>query len=1073
MPITLFDTSSQEPIIYDSGTDAKDAILSGQANFDPNQEVYLKDGSGAIVKSRGKDAVGYIADPNGDYSLATDEDVYKQNRKAKFGSTSQQVITGAEGLVNSAALGFGNALTKTAIDLFTPKGSDYAKKYGEAVQERSAENPGASLTGEVAGIFTDPLDAGAALAKGAEKVAAKTVATGTKIATKVAPIAEKIITSPVVQKSAQRAVQFGAEGGAYGASFETGRELTDDKPINGDAILASAKENAILGGAIGLGFGATEAAGAAALKQTKVLTKKYLDKITGAKAEQAGEVFADTPTVSLKKEVPEFLGRKQRAVKLEEAGENGLKYADDRREGIVDLKPDAKGIDLTNPADVKKMGDEFGVDDLDFKLKHMKPADEPLHEFMARQKIDQKIQDAVRRDYPYMSEADQGLADRIQQTKDRVKNLQNVTPEDIQIMDAALNAETKLFKKYNEPSVKVPEPEMNGFDHAGKPVWKEPDTSFADNLKAEYNKARIENVEDALRRAESKLSEYDYIKSVGPDGKPGTYVFNESILPENITVKKLAKGVKPLDFEAGQMSKQYRMTPRQMIKMGNERLNEVAQFILDRYPTEGSMLKRVTTSADHIYEEIHTVKNRAIDDINEAVEQALNLGSTRNRMTSQDIAKYVEHEILPRFTDAKTGNPIAGLDKEFNQIRDFAEGYKNNGFVSDKYGKKNYVPLDVKELREIRIKLDKVAKYNSEQANALQDAARELRTYIEDEVVSRVKNVDPNLVEKYNKAKKNYGLSMDAGKIVDAAAKKAAKESNFSLFYSGVGAGVGASMGGVPGAIIGGLVGGAARQTLREFSGAISVFLSRNLGKNIESYEKLIESTAKAFFKPIEKSARGYMILPKDSDDQIAKKDYLRLVSEIENKQSYMEKFVDDNSDLFAAFPQTSEKILNTTLRAREFLLTKLPKNPYQGNPWKEESWKPSPLEINKYMRYREAVSNPGTILRQIRDGYVTPEAIEVLDQVFPDTKLALTEQFIQNAGKAKTLPVEKRVELFKIFGIQLDSFMSGESFKQLQMDSNGQANETALQNNGGNYKPQNGFKLKERDSTLGNSTLK
>lgn len=1075
MPITLFDPSTQKPIVFDSGTEAKDAIMSGMANFDPNQDVYLKDGSGAIAKAKGSDALGYIMSPDSAYSLASDEDIYKKNRENKYGTAAQTALAATEGLVNAAGLGFGNALTKTGIDLLTPKGSDLAQKYGEAVGERAAENPMANLAGEVAGVFVDPLGAGAAISTGAGKVAGKVAATATKGASKVAPILEKVVAAPITQKAIERGTQFGIEGAGYGGAYEAGRQLTDDKPINGDAIISHMKDGAVLGTALGVGFGATEAAAAKALKATKLATKKYLDKITGAKGDQAGEVFSDNSVNSLNKQEDLSLGRNQKMIKLQEESEGVYKYTDQRREAIIDkIDPKANGLDLTNKNSVDKFGKGIGINDLSMKIKGFKQGSDTLDEFLIRAKEEQRIEYKLISNYPYMSAEDQAVMDQIEKIKDNYKYLKEPSETDAKILESVVSREKTLLESFEPPSLPKEKPQIKGFNSEGKIIPGDPIDDSAEMI-AEFNK-RSEAFKQAKDEVKRALSEFDYIINES-EGKKVMNVYNENILPKTVSAKNLGSGVVPLDFEAAQMAKQYRMTPQAMIKKGNERLNEVAQFILDRYPQQGSMLKRATTSADHIFEEINTTKNKAINEINESIEQALNIGGTRQRITSENIANHIESEILPRFTDGKSGNPVAGLDKEYNAIKSFADGYKENGFTLNKYGDKVYTPLNVKELRELRINLDKVAKYNGSklEPTAIQEAAREMRTWIEDEVMSRVGKLDESLLEKYKGAKKNYGLSIDAGKIVDAAAKKAAKDSNFSLFYSGVGSAVGASVAGVPGAIVGGLVGGAARNALREFSGALSVFMSRNLAKNVEQYEKLIDSTAKAFFRPLEAGTKAYIIVPKDNDKDIAKIDYKRLMAEISDREKYVEDFVDKNEDLFAQYPETSQKILDTTLRARDFLLTKIPQNPYVGNPWKEKTWEPSPLEINKYMRYREAVNNPSTILRQIRDGYVTPEAIEVLNMVYPETKDQLMKSFLDEASKAKSLPVSKRVELFKIFGIQLDTFMSGKGFIEAQLESNEQAHNSAQENGKQDFKPQNTFKtnIGKKDSTLGNSTLR
>ena len=113
--------------------------------------------------------------------------------------------------------------------------------------------------------------------------------------------------------------------------------------------------------------------------------------------------------------------------------------------------------------------------------------------------------------------------------------------------------------------------------------------------------------------------------------------------------------------------------------------------------------------------------------------------------------------------------------------------------------------MSIDEIRNLRIDLDKKARYDKDTLTVIQDAVRDMRTYLEDQVMSRVGENGAALKEKYNIAKRTYGLASDAEKIVGAAARKAAKGTKFSFFYSGVGAGVGAGVAGAPGAIIGGL----------------------------------------------------------------------------------------------------------------------------------------------------------------------------------------------------------------------------------------------------------------------------
>lgn len=1031
MSITLFNTTTQEPSQFETGTEAKDAILSGQFNLDPNQDVYLLDDSNSIVKAKGADAVGYIISPSANYRLASDSDIQRINREKRYGTGTQQALAGAEGVINSLGLGFGNALTKTAIDLATPRGSTLAKEYGEAVKERQAENPVTSLTGDIAGLIVDPIGTVGAISK-ATSIGGKATAKGAaKAAEKAAPLIEKAVKSSAGQKAIERGAEFAAEGALYGATYEAGRQALDDLPYNSDAILSEAGKGALIGGSIGAPLGAAEVGASKALRTIKEQTKKNIDKITGASPAQKGETFYNSPSLSMERKKVEGYGDSKKAVVLESTPE-GMKYVDQRKEGFIpEFSPNARSIDLGSPESLDSFGQNLKIKDLSDRYKYSKKEDEAFDAFLSRQKISQEMEDFNRVNRAYMEEADQRAVDIIEDLRRDFKKIEKPDFRHFDALRAAEGREKRIFDKYNtDASIK------NAIEISG---------------------------EANTRRA---LSDIDYIKNGNE-----ILVLNGNILPKEVRFLNKGKNVVPLSFEAGQMAKQFRVTPKRMKKKGNERLNEISDFIFDHYPKEGNLFSRSMTDADHIFEQINLTKNNAINGINDSIEHALNSGNARMSITNEDIARYIDSEILPRYTDPSTGNPLAGLKREYDNIKNFSDGYRDNGFSADKYGRREYLPLNVKELRELRKNLDTIANYNKLEANALQDGARELRTWIEDEVMSRVGNTNKDLLDQYKRAKKLYGLSVEAGEIVDLAAKKAAKDSNFSLFYSGVGSALGAGLGGVGGAFAGGVIGGLAKNALSEYSGALSVFISRGLGKDISKYEKMVSNAAKSFFKPVVPTFKAINRAQVPNEQDAIKKDYDRLVKEMENRTEYIDNFISENQDLFELYPQMSEKILNTTIRARDFLISKIPQNPFIGNPWKEDQWTPSASELSKYLRYREAAESPKNIIMQIQNGYVTPEAVEVLNEVYPETRDYLLKEIIENGGNVKSLPVNKRMELYKIFGVQLDSFVSGNSFAFLQGRANVQAINSA---NGDTLKPQNAMKpnFKKIEPTLGESTV-
>ena len=70
-------------------------------------------------------------------------------------------------------------------------------------------------------------------------------------------------------------------------------------------------------------------------------------------------------------------------------------------------------------------------------------------------------------------------------------------------------------------------------------------------------------------------------------------------------------------------------------------------------------------------------------------------------------------------------------------------------------------------------------------------------------------------------------------------------------------------------------------------------------------------------------------------------------------------------------------------------------------------------------MRYREAVQNPRIILGQFKDGYITPEAAEVLKVVYPETMEALKAQLVEEISKGAEIPFKKGWKFSKLLEFQ------------------------------------------------------
>jgi hypothetical protein len=120
------------------------------------------------------------------------------------------------------------------------------------------------------------------------------------------------------------------------------------------------------------------------------------------------------------------------------------------------------------------------------------------------------------------------------------------------------------------------------------------------------------------------------------------------------------------------------------------------------------------------------------------------------------------------------------------------------------------------------------------------------------------------------------------------------------------------------------------------------------------------------------------------------------------------------------AAPETSTWAAAKVLQAAQFLSSKMPKSPFSGPPALQPPWKPSQADIDRFDRYREAVVDPGQVLKNMANGFVAPEQVEALQVVYPvmyqNLKEAITMRLMQ---QKKPLPYQQQLAVAAILGPQ------------------------------------------------------
>ena len=165
------------------------------------------------------------------------------------------------------------------------------------------------------------------------------------------------------------------------------------------------------------------------------------------------------------------------------------------------------------------------------------------------------------------------------------------------------------------------------------------------------------------------------------------------------------------------------------------------------------------------------------------------------------------------------------------------------------------------------------------------------------------------------------------------------------------------------------------------------------------------------------------MISQKEIDK--TKEDLLTVQS---NPQELINRFVDNNQDLYEAAPQTANALQQRIIAGVQFLQTKAP---YRDENYLGYKPEPSRSEVMIFNDYLEAVENPKVVLNQLKNGYVNPRAVEALKVVYPSMYSAIQAEVISKMPKKLTRA--QRIQLQPLIGAKVSPSMEKRSIDFLQ----------------------------------------
>lgn len=123
--------------------------------------------------------------------------------------------------------------------------------------------------------------------------------------------------------------------------------------------------------------------------------------------------------------------------------------------------------------------------------------------------------------------------------------------------------------------------------------------------------------------------------------------------------------------------------------------------------------------------------------------------------------------------------------------------------------------------------------------------------------------------------------------------------------------------------------------------------------------------------------------------------------------------------EMMGLTPAVSAEAGAALMRGAQFLLSKAPRDPYEGMPKSlRPNWSAPPADLDSWYGYLDGVERPMKVLEDMRLGYVRQEAAEGLKVTYPALYEQMRQTLWQHLSKSKsTLDYEKRMRLATVFG--------------------------------------------------------
>lgn len=464
--------------------------------------------------------------------------------------------------------------------------------------------------------------------------------------------------------------------------------------------------------------------------------------------------------------------------------------------------------------------------------------------------------------------------------------------------------------------------------------------------------------------------------------------------------------------------------------------------------------KAVQTSLEDLVEKVQAIKDNAgkyIGDFDDGISKVI-LDKAKVDIDEGKILFNYSEQGLPPLDDvvqflrgraANLGEQI-GFQNEAGKIKALADDIQSK--FTELYNFNDLVELR----RNVDKLLPKKAFENqlaTPEMSAYFDVLRDYRRFLQDKILKAAENVQelyPQEMKKsgldlaaYKAANNQYGTASQIIKLANKGlAKEAARPPLTAVDYMITGYGVAS-----PAALA--MLG--LKKGYEKFSRQALIIAGKDgessaingLSKIMHKEDSLLKDKAKDFAQNFKLGLIGTSTIPVTS---IFEKDYEQKFSDIQdmaqNPELFSQKMQDEVSGIGNIDAQLQQAIINKTAIATQFLSSKLPKNPFINDAFPSHiKWKPSASEVAKFNRYLKAADDPFSIMDDLKAGVLTPEAVESVKTIYPETYNKIVQSVMNEMAMRKEPPtLNQKLQLSILLNQPIVGIQDIQMMQRLQM---------------------------------------